>query len=503
MKAAIIVALLMILAGGVIGFDHQLLGNPNLAEIAPVPSLVQTYDSVPISYGSNNYGSLSISTSIQGVYYYQNTPYIASSYTPSGSSTYFTGYTYLNWTLQNSCPDTSYSTTILTVSVNYYVFLTSNPSFYYDYGSQSYTLTVRNSAQSLNGIPGWYSGETITASPNPGALFTPISIAGEQNGVVEVKAYFNVSANPPNADFFTNFDPQSGHVSSQAAILPSGAALSPPTPNPVVEGNTVSINYQTQFGAGDGYFLQIHGSSAYDGGATVKNVSIGDNTQSTYNYLVPSNAFVSGATGTGNEWYIDIYDNNFELITQTVFTVNSTNAEPPAPTIQLLSSPQGTGSTWQIGQQIELEIVGLPNKNTNNPITDIVVNVFTASSASQPQLYVIQNDNMSAKNGTVYVNFTLPDTPQNLYITAQSVDSKGIASPVATVSISSLEITHKQPPANNNLAWYWSLIMIIVAITGSLLIFWYGGIEITQRMTLIFGYVVMLLLIYIGYGGIY
>jgi hypothetical protein len=502
MKAAIIVALLMILAGGVIGFDHQLL-NPNLAEIAAVPSLTQTVTSVPINYGSNNYGSLSVATEIKGTYYYQNTPYIASSYTPSGSSTYFAGYTYLNWTLQNNCPSTTYSTTVLTVVVNYNVFLASNPSFDYNYGSQQYTLTVRNSPTSLNGNPGWYSGEVITTSPNPGVLFTPMTIAGEQNGVVEVKTSFSVSASPPNADGFQNFNNPSGTVISEAAILPSGASLSPPTPNPVVEGNYVDIQYQTQFGAGDGYFLQIHGSSAYDGGVMVKNISLGDNIQSSYNYLVPSNAFILGATGTGNEWFVDMYDNNFELITQTVFTVNSTNTEPTAPTIQLLSSPQGTGNTWQIGQQMELKITGLPNKNTGNPISNIIVNVFTASSESEPQLYVIQNDNMSAHNGTVYVNFTLPDTPQNLYITAQSVDSEGIASSVSVVSISSLEITHKQPPANNSLAWYWSLIAIVVAIIGAMMLFWYGGVELTQRIILIIGYISMIFLIYIGYGGIY
>ena len=502
MKAAIIVALLMILAGGVIGFDHQLLGNPNLAEIASVPSLTQTSESVPICYGSNYYGSLSVSTSIQGVYYYQNTPYIASSYTPSGASTYFAGYISLNWTLENTPPFTFYSTITLTVSVNYAVTLKNSQDYYsYASGTQSYNLVVRDTTSSLNGNPGWEAGEVITPSTNPSVLFLPITIAGEQNNIVQVKTSFSVSANPPNADYGENFNNPSGNVLSEAAILPSGASLSPPTPDPVVEGHSVSISYQTQFGAGSGYFMQIHGSSAYDGGAIVQNVSLGDNIQSTYDYTVPSNAFVAGASGTGNEWYVDIYDNNFELITQTVFTVNSTNVEPPAPTIQLLSSPQGVGDTWQIGQQMELKIVGLSNKNTNNPITDIVVNVFTASSASQPQLYVIQNDNMSATNGTVYVNFTLPDTPQNVYITAQSIDNEGIASAIATVSISSLEITHKQPV--NSVAWYWSLIMVISVITGSLLIFWYGGVEITQRMTLIFGYVVMLLLIYIGYGGIY
>ena len=499
-KFVIIIGVILILIGALYGFDHSLSGlnNPNL-EI--VPTLTQQTASVPINYGANNYGFLDIQTFIGGVYYYQNEPYVASSYTPSGASTYFEGYAYLNWTLANNCPSTTYSTTVLTISMSYTVTLADNQSNYiYASGTQTYSLTVRNSPTSLNGNPGWYSGEVIRTSPSPSQLFLPMTIAGEQNNIIQVKTSFSVSANPPNADNFQNFNNPSGNVMSEAALLPSGAALSPPTPDPVVEGHSVSINYQTQFGAGDGYFLQIHGSSAYDGGAMVKNISLGDNVQSTYSYTVPSNAFVLGAQGTGNEWYIDMYDNNFELITQTVFTVNSTNSEPPAPVITLTSTPQGVGGTWLVGQTMSLKITSMPNQNTSNPINFVIVSIFTGSSASTPQLYVVQNEQIIVSNNVSYITFQLPDTPQNVYITAQSVDSEGITSAVSMQSISSLEITSGHLPINVNV---WFTIAIFVSmVLGILAIAWIGVLDVSSKIVLATSYAIMLILIYVGNGGV-
>lgn len=498
-QVAIILSLVMIFSGAVIGFDHSLTGinNPNLQV---VPTLVQQTAGVPVNYGSNNYGSLSISTRIGGVYCYSGTPYVASSFTQDGASTYFEGYTYLNWTLEGNCPSTTYSTITLTVTMNYEVFLASNPSYYYASGSQVYSLSVRTSPDSSSTTPGWYAGEVITISPNPGSLFLPISITGQQNGIIEVKSSFTVTANPPNADFFTNFDDQSGSVLSEAAILPSGASLSPPTPNPVVEGHSISIPYVTQFGAGGAYTLRIYGSSAYDNGQEVKNVSLTDNTDSSYTYTVPSNAFVAGASGTGNEWSISIYNDNFELITQTTFVVNTTNAEPPAPVISILSTPQGAGNTWQEGQQVELKITAGENQNTLSPISYIILSVFSGSSVSSVSTTVINNAQFPVKNGVVYVNFTMPYAPDNLYIEAQSVDSGGVASPQTLQTISSLDITaghtNSQAPA------YFSIAMLAAAFLGFAVIFiWIPG-DAATKVVLAFGYGGMLLLLYLGFGGV-
>jgi hypothetical protein len=499
----VVIAVIMVLSSSVIAFDHS---NPNnsLFPTLQIASLSNNPNSnVSLWAGGGlyndsgtNIGWLSISLSqVQNTFEYNNEPYIASSLTPDGLSSTFSLLASGNLEFYGSTDTGS-----ITSGTIYIVFTT--------------TITIQGNSNPVNtSVVEQLFPWSDSSLPN-GNVVIPYqymivptqSITGSYNSIVNFAVNVQILSTPEYGwGFFEagNFHTYNYNLQRQVLILPATSSLGKPTPNPVKEGQTVSIPYTTGYapitGSASAYTIEIIGSSLYNGGSVLQTYSVGQNIQNgIINYITPSNSFVPSASLQANQFEVIIFDNWFPLIAQTFFTIDNYSYEPPTPTITILHPP--SNSNFIMGNFYTIQINYSVNQITLEPIHYIDLWIFSAATSSAPAQFIVNDLPITADsqgNGSIVYTFQLSFNSNSLWIQAQSVDYQGRASQQAQLSISSYNIHSPNITLPSN--YYVSIIIaIVIATVGSILIF-LTPLEYLSRGILIFAWVISVLIILNSY----
>ncbi len=505
---AILIAFLMIVSSSIIAFDHS---NPNSA-ILPTLQIstlsnnpdktVALYASGGLgNYSGTNIGKLSINLAqVGGTYQYGGKPYIASSLTPDGQSSQFSLEASGNITYYGSA-DTGASSS----GVIYAIFTT-----YVTIQGQANTINTTTVQQNFEWSDSLLGSKTVSMPYQiqlvPATLGQLDSITGSYNSIVTFSVNVQILSNPENGWGFyesASFHPYNFSLQRQVLILPATASLGKPSPNPVKQGQEVSIPYSTGYapitGNGAAYTIEVIGSPAYNGGKVLKTYQVGQNIQNgLLSYTTPNNSFVPSSNLQANQFKVILFDNWFPLISSTFFTIDNYSYEPPAPTISIVNSP--SNGVFVMGNFYTLRINYTVNSITQEPIHYIDLWIYSASQSDRAAQFIVNDYPIPVTtqgNGSVEYTFQLSYNPNSLWIQAQSVDYQGRASQQQQISISSLDI--HSPNATAPPSTYITIIIsAVIAVVGSVLIFLIP-IDYLSRGILIFSWVLSVLIILNSY----
>ena len=462
-KIAILVALVMLATSGAIAFLHV---TP--ISIEPAQIVDQSLSNKPNGYMSlyasggwfnesgANIGHVTYTIEpVQGTYQYNNEPYIASSIMSTGLSSNFA--LVLNGNITINAHISLNSATII---LNFYTNMTvlNNNLLYY------HTVYKYN-------IPATALSSDVVQSFSL-QLVPTTSLTGAYNNIGTFTVTGKTSANPMGGwggYGVGEFQSVKSTTYREVFVLPGTATLKQPQ-TPIKQGTPEEIYYSTGFAptngnSGTAYALEIFGSPAYNGGALITKIYIGQNIgNGEYTFNVPSNAFVQSSIPNANQfsvWLLDVNVGSFPLIEKQFFSIDNYSYEPPVPTITITNAP--ANGQYYTGQTVDVTIHTTPNNLTNAKISYVDVWVYSSTSTSAGAEYIIQDRAFDVTNNVATFSFVVPDNPQSLYIQAESVDIYGRASKMVTYSISSYDIHTTHAP---NISLIFEEIAFIVAMIG-------------------------------------
>jgi hypothetical protein len=465
-KIAILVALVMLATSGAIAFLHV---TP--ISIEPAQIVDQSLSNNPNGYMSlyasggwfnasgNNIGNVKYTLEpVQGTYQYNNEPYIASSIMSTGLSSNFALVLNGNITIYAQAETTSSTGVVFTINFYTNVTINNNNVLYY------HTVYNYNFPVTL------YSG-TVTQAFSL-QLVPTTSLTGVFNNIATFTVTGVTSANPMGGwgpAFVGEFQSVKSTTDREVFVLPGTATLKQPQ-TPIEQGTPEEIYYSTGFAptngnTGTAYALEIFGSPAYNGGALITKIYLGQNIgNGEYTFNVPSNAFVQSTIPNANQfsvWLLDVNVGSFPLIEKQFFSIDNYSYEPPVPTITITNAP--SNGQYYTGQTVDVTIHTTPNNITNAKISYVDIWVYSSTSTSAGAEYIIQDRAFDVTNNVAKFSFVVPDNPQSLYIQAESVDIYGRASKMVTYSISSYDIHTTHAP---NISLIFEEIAFIVAMIG-------------------------------------
>lgn len=494
------VAAIMLLSASMIAFDHE---NPNnslnifnlqTATLSNSPSsTLPLYSSGGLyNLSGVNFGSITLYMEpVGGTYQYDGKPYIASAFTSDGTSTTFNVLfnATVNWNAVTAGSFSSQLPTLYVTVSTTAVIQGVNTQF--SFGSQTFSTTFPTSQT--------YFTQKLAVNS---ALVNAKTFTGAYNSLVTFTTAVSVTATN-ESNFYgylgASFHNEQVTLSRQVLILPSTAQLQQPQ-SPIKQGTIETITYTTGFApinpSGNGYYLIIAGSPAYNGGQVVANISLKDNViNGQYAFQVPSNAFVPTTQVNGNQWSVVLADNNFGLVYKEFFTIDHYSYEPPAPTITITNPP--AGGQFVYGQTVDVTVHAPMNTNSSTPIQYVDIWVYSGISQSSPAMYVYNDVPMTVVNGNVTFSFQMPNSPNNLYIQAESVDQYGRASQITIMEISSYDIHSPNATAPSG-ALATIIIAVVASIVGTFLLF-ITPIDTLSKGILISAWIASVLIIFNAY----
>jgi len=198
-------------------------------------------------------------------------------------------------------------------------------------------------------------------------------------------------------------------------------------PDIVGEGEYVQFKIQTGFSHGNGWTVLINNPRVGDpieytgGGFTGQ-----DNFNAVVSWLVPNGWFIPG--GQDQKVQIELYSHLWLESYTTFFVIDDPALAPIGPPSGVISSVDGS---WETGSTMSISLEGVPNVETNEPITGFWLYVYYGAPGSFPgsrfDLFIIENEWVEANsNGEATKDFMIPVNKNGqITIKANAVDIAG------------------------------------------------------------------------------
>ena len=455
--------------------------SQNLKYSAPLQS--STYYPFGLDYPCIGHVYITLNR-LGGTYLIENHHVILSSLTPSGTSSMFSDVLYFNFTQTSAEWTLSGDPTFaLTIIVNYSLELRSGT--FVQQQSQTTTLTQTQ---------GYGAG---SSSSGPIQILNSADFTGEVTGLAITNVVIKVdNTNNFAYDVFNNFVVQ---LQTQNYVEPSGGSLSISSQyNGIIEdGSQININFQTLYSTG--YQILVYGSPAYNNGGQLKTYQVNANANSYVIYTLPNNAWKPNAGTNGNLWKIKLVNNLMGVATTQFFAVDNYSLMPGSPTITILNTP--SGGIWTVGQTVNVKVHSNENSVTNASIKTFSIFVYTSNTQTGGQNYILDGTIIPATNGYGNFSFTIQNNQLNFYIEASAYDVQGRNSQITSISIQASQI--KNP---GEILYPIQLILVVIIsimmIVGSILFYLYLPYDPFSKTIIISSYIISLLMIYVGAGGI-